>query len=145
MKYIKPLSEVEKLTLAEAYQHHPQFRVRYRAQVLLLSGRGYTIDQLQPIFEVKRDTISAWLDRWEQNGIVGLFDLARSGRPSIFTLEEQNKFKGYIDENPHQLKEAANKLSEEVGKHASLNTYKRFFKKQLYLETLQARSKIPTQ
>jgi transposase len=128
MKFIKPLSEVEKLTLEEAYKHHGQFRVRHRAHALLLSGRGYTIEQLQAIFEVKRDTISAWLDRWERDGIVGLFDQARSGRPNIFTLEEQHKFKGYIDENPHQLKEAANKLSEEVGKHASLYTYKRFLK-----------------
>ena len=129
MKFIKPLTEVEKLTLSEAHKHHPQFRVRHRAQALLLSGRGYTLDQLQRVFEVKRDTISAWLDRWERDGLVGLFDQARAGRPNIFTPEEQNKFKAYIDENPHQLKTAANKLSEEVGKHASLNTYKRVLKK----------------
>ncbi len=113
MKFIKPLSEIEKLTLREAYMNHIQFRVRHRAHALLLNNRGYSIAQLQRVFEVNRDTVSAWLDRWENEGIVGLFDAVRTGRPSIFTLEEQNKFKTYVDENPHQLKEAVSKLKEE--------------------------------
>ena len=129
MKFIKPLSEVEKQTLEEAHRNHPQFRARHRAQALLLNARGYSIVQLQCIFEVGRDTVSGWLDRWEFDGIVGLSDEARSGRPPIFTLEEQHKFKTFVDENPHQLKEAATRLREEVGKDASLYTYKRFLKK----------------
>jgi transposase len=129
MKFIKPLSEIEKLTLQEAYMNHPQFRVRHRAHALLLNNRGYSIAQLQHVFEVNRDTVSAWLDRWENDGITGLFDGVRSGRPTIFTLEEQDKFRNYVDENPHQLKEAVTKLREEVGKDASLDTYKRFLKK----------------
>jgi transposase len=129
MKFIKPLSEVEKQTLKEAHRKHPQFRARHRAQALLLNARGYTIAQLQSIFEVGRDTVSSWLDHWELDGIVGLLDEVRSGRPPIFTREEQHQFKTYVDENPHQLKEAAARLQEEVGKEASLYTYKRFLKK----------------
>jgi transposase len=128
MKFIKPLTEIEKLTLNEAHRNHPQFRVRHRAQALLLNARGYSIVKLKSVFEVSRDTVSSWLDRWENDGIVGLFDEARSGRPRIFTPEEQDKFKTYIDENPHQLKEAATRLSEEVGKSASPDTYKRILK-----------------
>jgi transposase len=103
LKFIEPLSEIEKLTLKEAYKNHPQSRVRQRAEALLLNGRGYSIVQLQHIFEVNRDTVSAWIDRRENHGITGLFDEIRSGRPPIFTLEEMNKFKTYVDENPHQL------------------------------------------
>jgi transposase len=129
MKFIKPLSEVEKQTLEEAHRNHPQFRARHRAQALLLNARGYSIVQLQRIFEVGRDTVSGWLDRWEFDGIVGLSDEVRSGRPPIFTLEEQDKFKTLVDKNPHQLKEAATRLREAVGKDASLYTYKRLLKK----------------
>ena len=129
MKFIKALSVVEKKTLEEAHKHHPQFRVRHRAQALLLSARGYSIVQLQRFLEVGRDTVSIWFDCWESKGVVGLFDEARSGRPPIFTLAEQDKLKAYVDENPHQLKEAATRLEEEVGKSASLDTYKRFLKK----------------
>lgn len=129
MKFVKPLSEVEKQTLEEAYRNHPQHRVRDRAQALLLSARGYSIAQLRNIFVVRRDTISSWLDRWELNGVVGLLDDVRSGRPAIFTVEEQDQFKTYVDENPHQLKAAVTRIQEETGKDASLYTYKRFLKR----------------
>jgi transposase len=129
MKFVKPLSEVERRTLEEAHRNHPQCRSRGRAQALLLSARGYSIAQLQNIFEVRRDTISGWLDRWELNGVVGLLDDFRSGRPPIFTLEEQKQFKTYVDENPHQLKAAVIRLQEETGKDAGLYTYKRFLKR----------------
>ena len=130
MKFIKPLSEVEKQTLEEVRRNHPQFRVRNRAQALLLNARAYPITQLQDLFEVGRDTISAWLNGWESKGIVGIFDEARSGRPSIFTPDEKSKFKVLVDENPHQLSESAARLQDETGKQASLFTYKRFLKKQ---------------
>ena len=130
LKFIKPLSEVEKQTLEEVRRNHPQFRVRNRAQALLLNARAYPITQLQDLFEVGRDTISAWLNGWESKGIVGIFDEARSGRPSIFTPDEKSKFKVLVDENPHQLSESAARLQDETGKQASLFTYKRFLKKQ---------------
>ena len=57
MKFIKPLSEVEKRTLEDARRSHHRFRVRNRAQALLLNARGYSIAQLQKIFEVGRDTV----------------------------------------------------------------------------------------
>lgn len=129
MKFIKPLSEAEKQTLEEARKNHPHFRIRNRAQALLLNARGYQIAQLQSIFEVGRDTVSAWLNGWEMAGITGIFDGARSGRPAIFSLDEQHQFKTYVDENPHQLKAAASRLRDETGKEASLFTFKRVLKK----------------
>jgi transposase len=129
MKFVKPLLEVEKQTLEEAHRNHPQFRARNRAQAVLLSARGYSIARLRDIFEVRRDTVSGWLDRWERDGIAGLMDEARSGRPPVFTWQEQQRFKTCVDENPHQLKAAAARLQEETGKKASLHTYRRFLKK----------------
>lgn len=143
MKFIAPLSEAERQTLENAHRNHPQFRVRCRAQALLLNGMGYPIVQLQHIFEVGRDTVSIWIDRWESNGIVGIFDEVRSGRPPIFTLEEQQKLQIYVNENPHQLKEAATRLQDEIGKVASLYTYKRCLKKRLHLETMPTLTKEP--
>jgi len=132
MKFLKKLSEVEKLTLKEAHKNHPQFRVRNRAHALLLSVKGFPINKLQNIFEVGRDTVSSWLRSWEIDGITGLFDKPRSGRPPIFTPEDFTILKTYVDENPHQLKEAATRLEEKIGKKASIHTYKRLIKKSNY-------------
>ena len=54
------------------------------------------------LFETHHETASSWLDNWETEGPIGLYDCPRSGRPARFTVEEQAAFLGYIDETPHQ-------------------------------------------
>lgn len=87
------------------------------------------IARLSELFEAQHETVSSWLDKWETEGLIGLYDCPRSGRPARFTVEEQAAFLGYIDENPHQPKAAAARLLAETGKKASLDTYKQVLKK----------------
>lgn len=91
MRFIK-LSAEEKTTLDQIYQKHIDHRVRRRARALLLSARGYKMDQLAGLFEVDRDTIGQWMDRWETKGIHGLSDAPRSGRPSILSEAIKKKY-----------------------------------------------------
>ena len=87
------------------------------------------IARLGELFEAQHETVSSWLDKWETEGLIGLYDCPRSGRPARFTAGEQAAFLGYIDENPHQPKAAAARLLAETGKEASLDSYKRVLKK----------------
>jgi transposase len=89
----------------------------------------YVIARLSELFEAQHETVSSWLDKWETEGLVGLYDCPRSGRPARFTVGEQAAFLGYIDENPHQPKAAAARLLDQTGKEASLDTFKRILKK----------------
>jgi len=145
MKFIAQLTPEEEITLTEAYRNHPVFRVRQRAQALLLNHRRYSIARLCELFETQHETVSGWLGNWESEGIVGLYDDPRSGRPARFTAEEHAAFLGYIDDNPHQPKAAAARLQEETGKEASLDTFKRLLKKTPCLETLSAIGEGETQ
>lgn len=129
MKFITHLSSDEKVTLEEAYKSHPSFRFRQRAQSILLSHKKYTITQLSVMFSTRRETISSWLDRWIHNGVTGLADLPRSGRPANYTTEEQAQFLQYLEHNPHQTKVAIGLLEKETGKKAAIDTYKRILKK----------------
>lgn len=122
MKFIKPLSEAEQRTLTEAYRNHSSHRVRERAQALLLSGRGYPVVRLSEIFKVEHETASGWIDAWESEGIVGLFDHPRSGRPRILTGAEQEMLLVEVEKNPHQLKAAAATVMEKTGKVFSLDS-----------------------
>ncbi len=61
--------------------------MRRRVQAILLSNRGYSIDEIAELIEKNRDTISIWIDKWEQAGIGLLEDKPRSGRPC--TLPEK--------------------------------------------------------
>lgn len=88
MRFIE-LTPAEKKVLSQTYKQPIDHRVRTRAQAILLSSRGYKMDYLAELFEVDRDTIGQWMDRWEAKGIHGLADAHRSGRPGI--LDEVKK------------------------------------------------------
>lgn len=81
MRFVKKLSLETKNQLEELMKESKSHKVRRRAHAILLSAKGYKIEQLANIFDVDRDTISQWLSRWENVGIIGLKDNARSGRP----------------------------------------------------------------
>ncbi len=129
MKYVKPLTKAERLTLQEAWKYGPTARVRQRAHALYLSAQGFRIPHLVPIFEVDRDTLSGWIDDWEQDGVVGLFDAPRTGRSPIYSAEQCQRLRELVDEEPRQLKRAQAQLAVETGKPASPRTLARILKK----------------
>jgi len=56
-------------------------RVALRAHMVLLSDRGFTVPQIATIHACGQDVVLTWLHRYEQQGIAGLEDEPRSGRP----------------------------------------------------------------
>lgn len=129
MKFAQPIPEEVRITLQEMHMNHPTFRCRQRAQAILLSARGFSIAELWSILEVRRDAISGWIDRWESEGLLGLYDRPRIGRPSIYTGAEVNLLKTLVDEEPRQIKTAQAKLADMTQKTASTSTLKRLLKK----------------
>src|SRR5262245_55601101 len=55
-------------------------RVALRAQMVLLSGRGYSAPQIAAIHECGEDVVRLWLHRYEREGVAGLEDEPKSGR-----------------------------------------------------------------
>jgi transposase len=56
-------------------------RVALRAQMVLLSARGYSVPQIAAIHDCGPEVIRLWLHRYEDHGVGGLDDAPRSGRP----------------------------------------------------------------
>ena len=83
------------------------------------------------LFEVQHETVSRWCKRWETEGIVGLLDQERSGRPMSLNETEARQFIENVDKNPHQINLAHAQLQQETGKVVSRDTLKRLLKKQL--------------
>ena len=137
MKYVSPLTEEIQLTLQEMYFKHPKSRCRQRAQAILLNAEGFSIPKLVEILTVRRNAISDWIDQWEKYGLIGLYDLPRSGRTPIFNEEDVKLLKSFTDEEPRKIKRTQAKMEEETGKKASIFTVKRALKKIcLSMETL---------
>jgi len=99
-----------------------------RAHSILLSARGYTIEEIADIYNVYRDTVSSWFDRWEQSGFKGLTDKSRSGRPPILTKEEREKVLELIKKYPQSIMTVISKLFKITGKIVSTKIIRRLAK-----------------
>ncbi|PWQ92036.1 helix-turn-helix domain-containing protein [Leucothrix pacifica] len=131
MKFVNPLPQQDKNALTQVYENHSNHRVRQRAHAILLSARGYKIPDISALLESHRDRVSAWIDRWHEKGVDGLYDQPRSGRPMIYNTDELTYFKNAVDKHPQQLGLAKADLEQYSGKTSSENTLKRALKKAL--------------
>ena len=100
MKFVSCLSGKSIFTLKEAMKNHPNFTVRVRAHSSLLSNHRIKIKDIAKIYEVTRQTVSNWIEYWEEFGIVGLYDHPRSGRPLKLNFFEQETVKALIEKRP---------------------------------------------
>jgi transposase len=129
LKFVQKLSEEIKRQLNEIYHNPADFAFSQRAHAILLSDKGFTMGQLQDIFEVDRDTVSAWISRFGRFGAEGLKSLPRPGRPPIHTADEVRQLKEPIDQEPRQIKRAQAALQQATGKSSCAETLKRALKK----------------
>lgn len=99
-RYVRALSEQEQQLLRELYLSHPVSRVRCRAHGVLLSSRGFSINEISRILEVTRETVASWLTEFESSGCGGLHEGKRSGRPKKIKGEHESILKKFVVENP---------------------------------------------
>ena len=97
MRYVIPLQSTEVDALEKHYRHSPSHRERQRCQALLLSNKGHNVKALSELFGAERDTIQAWLKRWEKTvgqsialRLASLLDAPRSGRPPRLEYIKKN-------------------------------------------------------
>jgi transposase len=80
MVRIGPLSDAQRRALL-VVRRRAVGQVALRAQMVLLSARGYSVRQIAEIFEVGEDRVRQWLHRYRREGPAGLEDRPRPGRP----------------------------------------------------------------
>ena len=103
-KFVKPLTDEQRAGLQEIVKTSPNFRRRTRAHAILLSDRKRSIDDIADIFQTDRDRVSQWLDWWENDGVDGLDDDPRSGRPPALSKGEQRQAIEMVKDDPRSLK-----------------------------------------
>ena len=128
VKFISPLSDDQINDLNQVIKKSKKLPTYIRAKAILLSGKGYCIDDIANIFNVHRNTISIWIDKWERAGIGELEDKPRSGHPNILTDAEKELLIKLARENPRSIQKIMALLFEETGKYVSDTTIKRILK-----------------
>ena len=131
MKFVAPLTDAERLTLLAARDQGPTAAFRRRAQAVELSSRGYRRTAIADLLDVHQETVSGWLDLWDTQGLRGLYDLPRGGRPPLFTPEEAEQVRAEVEQSPRQLRQVQARLQDRLGKTASRQTLRRVLKKSM--------------
>lgn len=86
-RYIK-LTEPERAALEAAHKKGETHDYRTRCHCILLSNEAWKMEELSDFFKVNRRTISAWMTRYETEGLKGLE--IRDGRGRKLKLNIEN-------------------------------------------------------
>lgn len=130
-KFITTLFEEEHNRLIKNHQTSNNFRVRNRSHAILLSFEQFPISEIARICRVDRDTVSGWIDNWNELKFSGLEDEEKSGRPLVLTLAEQERAIEIGLQNPKFPHRQLNQIKAETGKEISAWTLKNLLKKKI--------------
>lgn len=129
MRYVETLSEKDKEKLNSLLKGHASHNVRRRAHSVLLSADGFQINEISRVYQIHRETVMNTFSRWEKDGIKGLYDSPRDGRPPGLSEDEEDKAVETLKKDPRSTKKALVLIQKEMGKQISEWTLKRIAKK----------------
>ena len=130
-KYIKNLTEAEKLSLHKGYTYGRLALYRRKCHCILLSEKGKNATELSEFFEVSRQSILTWLHLWEKEGLSGL--KLKPGRGRKPKLDKEKKkhvkvVKKLIENEPKNLLRVVAQIESELDIRVSKKTLQRFLK-----------------
>jgi transposase len=129
-KFANISSDKQRQQLTQIWKTHHCHYTRIRAHAVLLSGQGYEISALVNIFGVDRDSVSSWIDRFEDAGPEALEDSDHPGAPPMLDEEEQRLLRSLFAKYPNRPAKVLAELKEQTGKDMSkwtLRDYARRF------------------
>lgn len=99
MLFVRALSEAEQKQLRQGARREVG-RVSERMRMILLSARGYSVAQIAAVFECDDATVRRWIERFEAQGVQGLQDLPRSGRPPCAGAAARERIEREVEAGP---------------------------------------------
>jgi transposase len=97
---ISPTASERERLKKMAYGHKTEYRLRLRAQVVLHAARGRSNARIARETGLHLDTVRRWRGRFAEQGLTGLTDRNRSGRPSAFTALQAAQVKALACQLP---------------------------------------------
>jgi transposase len=83
--YVVELSAEQRRELeARARKYTLPYRDVIRAKIVLLAAQGLDNDEIAARLDTRREIVSKWRKRFFEQGLPGLEELPRGGRPVVF-------------------------------------------------------------
>ena len=113
MIFLREINPLSYQLLERIYRQSRHHQVRQRAHCLILATHGVKTGELMRIFQVTYKTLYNWFNRWESEGMVGLYNKPGRGSKRTFNSEQESKIRAWTKQEPRQLKQVVQKVKEE--------------------------------
>ena len=88
------------IRLSKDAEKEGAYRVAKRLRAVVLNSEGHTSGKLAEILQAPRSKVSEWLQRYQTDGVDGLLEGYRSGRPSELTKKQRQELGDILDSGP---------------------------------------------
>ena len=136
---VPPLTDEQRDELDQLYRTTKVPRLRTRAQIVLLSAeRELKVPDIAAIVRESDDTVARWLKRYLAEGLEGLKDAPRPGRPSEITETYRATLLAAVRRRPRSLDQPyslwtlqrlIDYMAEETGQRVSIETMRQLLKR----------------
>ena len=130
-RYIESLTIEQKEELEQGYKKGATHDFRLRCQSILLSYRGKSVPELQELLGVTYQSLYAWFNRWESEGIEGLKIRPGRGRKpklSIENIDHVKTVKQALKKENRTLNQLRQDVEAKIGQSISKSTLRSFLK-----------------
>jgi putative transposase len=130
-RHIK-LTTTQREELEQGHRQGKKATFRERCHYLLLSSQGYDVQAIASIYSTSRQTVAAWFDRYEADGIDGLHTKKGQGAKPLLRVEnklEVEAVERLVEQHAQNLGPVLAELHDKYNKPMSKRTLQRFLKK----------------
>lgn len=101
---VRAVPAEEKAELGRLYRQTKDVRMRERTQIILLAvEQQMTAPQICQIVRRNDQTVRNWIERFNGEGIAGLYDAPRPGAPATVTAEYTERLLVVVRQRPRSL------------------------------------------
>lgn len=97
------LTQTELLNIEQAIKNHPDLRLRDRARIIRLLHLEHKPQEVAELLSISPGQVYYWHKRWRTEGLDGLADRPRSGRPVVADEDLQAELEKLLATNPQEL------------------------------------------
>ena len=101
--FVRKLTADERKALSRLIRRERDARIVRRAQMIRLSAEGITIPKISALWDVNDQTVRRTIQRFEAEGLAGLRDKPRKGRPAKKTDRYVALLKEAVQRSPRDL------------------------------------------
>ena len=101
--FVRTLTADERKALSRLVRRERDARIVRRAQMIRLSAEGITVPKISALWDVNDQTVRRTIQRFEAEGLAGLRDKPRKGRPAKKTDRYVALLKEAVQRSPRDM------------------------------------------